>query len=225
MTEQGVEKVDRLRFAPREGALITTRRGRTHLSLFCLASFLVTVILSGCVSVSLFPPKMPLREKTVQGSGADKILLVSVSGLISEGKDGGLLDRDDDLVARIKEELTLAAEDEHKSVVKALVGAHVADHASAGIEPDAGIERNERTPLFLCLLLARLVELVNALQHVERRLAGVEFMILVVERRVPERHDGVAHVFVDGALAVRMALVSGVRKRFISAVRPCGSFL
>ena len=26
-------------------------------------------------------------------------------------------------------------------------------------------------------------------------------MFLVVERRVPERHDGVAHVFVDGALA------------------------
>ena len=56
--------------------------------------------------------------------------------------------------------------------------------------------------LFLRLLLARLVELVDALQHVERRLAGVELMLLVVERRVPERHDGVAHVFVDGALAV-----------------------
>ena len=27
-------------------------------------------------------------------------------------------------------------------------------------------------------------------------------MLLVVERRVPERHDGVAHVFVDGALAI-----------------------
>ena len=26
-------------------------------------------------------------------------------------------------------------------------------------------------------------------------------MLLVVERRVPERHDGVAHIFVDGALA------------------------
>ena len=27
-------------------------------------------------------------------------------------------------------------------------------------------------------------------------------MLLVVERRVPERHDGVAHIFVDGALAL-----------------------
>jgi protease IV len=78
---------------------------------------LCALLASGCVSVSLFPPKMPLREKTVQGTGADKILLVSVSGLISEGKDGGLLDRDDDLVARIKEELTLAAGDEHIKAV------------------------------------------------------------------------------------------------------------
>ena len=41
-----------------------------------------------------------------------------------------------------------------------------------------------------------------ALQHVERGVAGVELVLRVVERRVPERHDGVAHVFVDGALAV-----------------------
>ena len=76
------------------------------------------LLASGCVSVSLFPPKMPLREKSVQGTGADKVLLVSISGIISDGKDGGLLDRDDDLVARIKEELTLAGEDEH---IKALL--------------------------------------------------------------------------------------------------------
>jgi protease-4 len=53
----------------------------------------------------------------VQGTGADKVLLISIAGIISEGKDGGLLDRDDDLVARIKEELTLAAEDEHIKAV------------------------------------------------------------------------------------------------------------
>jgi len=83
-----------------------------------LIVFLFALLASGCVSVSLFPPKMPLREKSVQGTGADKVLLVSISGIISEGKDGGLLDRDDDLVARIKEELTLAGEDER---IKALV--------------------------------------------------------------------------------------------------------
>jgi protease-4 len=83
-----------------------------------LIVFFFALLASGCVSVSLFPQKMPLREKSVQGTGADKVLLVSISGVISEGKDGGLLDRDDDLVARIKEELTLAGEDEH---IKALL--------------------------------------------------------------------------------------------------------
>ena len=32
--------------------------------------------------------------------------------------------------------------------------------------------------------------------------AGVEGLFGVVERRVPERHNAVAHVFVDRALAV-----------------------
>ena len=53
----------------------------------------------------------------------------------------------------------------------------------------------------LCLLLAQLVELVDLLKHVDRGLTGVELMLLVVDRRVPERHDGVAHIFVDGTLA------------------------
>ena len=46
-------------------------------------------------------------------------------------------------------------------------------------------------------------------------------MILVVERRVPERHDGVAHVFVDGALAVE----DGVGQRRQEAVHQRGEAL
>jgi protease IV len=103
----------------RDQGVRAVRRALKDYRKWTLTPFLVCALLaSGCVSVSLFPPKMPLREKTVQGTGADKILLVSISGLISEGKDGGLLDRDDDLVARIKEELTLAAQDDH---IKAIV--------------------------------------------------------------------------------------------------------
>ncbi|HEY3197123.1 MAG TPA: signal peptide peptidase SppA [Nitrospirales bacterium] len=82
-----------------------------------LIVFFLVLFTSGCVSISLFPQKMPLREKTVEGTGPDKVLLLSISGIISEGKDGGLLDRDNDLVARIKEELNLAAEDEHIKAV------------------------------------------------------------------------------------------------------------
>jgi protease-4 len=78
----------------------------------------LSVLLSGCISVSLFPPKMPLKEKTVEGTSGDKILMVNVSGIIGDGKEPGLFDRDDNLLVRIKEELTLAAQDEH---IKALV--------------------------------------------------------------------------------------------------------
>ena len=46
-------------------------------------------------------------------------------------------------------------------------------------------------------------------------------MVLVVERRVPERHDGVAHIFVDGALAVE----DGVGQRRQEAVHQRGEAL
>jgi protease-4 len=83
-----------------------------------LLTLLLPAVLSGCISVSLFPPKMPLKEKTVEGTGGDKILIVNVTGIITDTKEPGLFDRDDNLLARIKEELTLAAQDEH---IKALV--------------------------------------------------------------------------------------------------------
>ena len=111
--EPGVEKGDRCIFAGKHRAL----KIPTTLWPLRVVCAMLALVLSGCVSISLFPQKMPLREKTVQGTGADKVLLVSISGIISHGKDG-LLDRDNDLVARIKEELTLAGEDEH---IKALV--------------------------------------------------------------------------------------------------------
>jgi protease IV len=76
------------------------------------------LVMTGCVSVSLFPPKLPLQEKTLEGTGAEKILLISLSGLIADGKDDGILDHDDNLVSRVREELTRAAKDEH---VKAML--------------------------------------------------------------------------------------------------------
>jgi len=69
------------------------------------------------------------------------------------------------------------------------------------LRADADVERNEGLSSLFRLLLADLVELVDPLQHVDGGVAGVKLMRLVVERRVPERHDGVAHIFVDGALA------------------------
>src|SRR5207244_12578780 len=56
---------------------------------------------------------MPLREKTVQGTAADKILMMDISVVRAEKGSSNHLSESEDLVARIKEELTLAAEDSH----------------------------------------------------------------------------------------------------------------
>lgn len=78
----------------------------------------VTLLTAGCISVSLFPVPQPLREKTVQGTAAEKILMIDVSGVIAEKPGEGAFGSSEDIVARIKEELTMAAED---AQVKALL--------------------------------------------------------------------------------------------------------
>jgi len=76
---------------------------------FCLLLF------SGCslISVSLIPSVEPFEETTIMGTGKDKILIIDISGIISdEGKHGfGLLADEPNTVSRIKEELTTAAQD------------------------------------------------------------------------------------------------------------------
>jgi protease IV len=53
--------------------------------LWFLAVALVLAV--GCVTVqvSLFEEPAPLKEKTISGYGRDKILLLDVSGVITEG--------------------------------------------------------------------------------------------------------------------------------------------
>jgi len=76
---------------------------------------------SGCsfISVSLVPPVQPLRETTVMGKGKEKILIVEISGIISEEEKRGIagLSGEPDMVARIKEELKTAAKDKHVKAV------------------------------------------------------------------------------------------------------------
>lgn len=86
--------------------------------LFTVIAGLTFLVLSGCIyNISLFPKPGPLEEKVVEGTGADKVLLLDISGVISEEKPDGLLDQPD-MVARIKEELKKAEEDK---AVKAVV--------------------------------------------------------------------------------------------------------
>ncbi|MFQ5956481.1 MAG: signal peptide peptidase SppA [Candidatus Brocadiales bacterium] len=78
-------------------------------------------ILSGCaVYVPVTAPTQPLEETTVSGEGKDKVLVVDITGLISDRKKRGplRLGSRPSMVARIKEELEKAREDDD---IKALV--------------------------------------------------------------------------------------------------------
>jgi len=72
------------------------------------------------VTVPLAPGTLPLTEKTLQGRGRDKILLIDISGILSgESRDDFIgRGREPDHVAVLKEVLDKAAEDKS---VKALV--------------------------------------------------------------------------------------------------------
>ncbi|MBI3610046.1 MAG: signal peptide peptidase SppA [Nitrospirae bacterium] len=73
---------------------------------------LLMLLLSGCiVNVSLLPTVEPLKEKRVAGTGKDKIVLMDLSGVISEEEKGTALVSEPNPVARIKEELQLASKD------------------------------------------------------------------------------------------------------------------
>ena len=86
--------------------------------LFATCSLLL--VLNGCMffSVNLAPAPAPLEEKVISGSGKDKILLMDISGVISEKEKESGLTTMPGMVARVKEELNKAADDRR---VKAIV--------------------------------------------------------------------------------------------------------
>ena len=85
-------------------------RHSVYLVLVLFISFL-----SGCafVNVPLMPPPSPLEEQVLEGEGSKKILLLDISGTISEeGKSGGLLGRSaPSIVSLIRESLHKAEKD------------------------------------------------------------------------------------------------------------------
>jgi protease-4 len=85
---------------------------------FIVLAFL-TVWLSGCIfNIRIPQPAEPLQETRVAGAGADKIVLMDLSGTISEEEKGSTLAPEPNMVAQFKEELKKAADD---SAVKAVV--------------------------------------------------------------------------------------------------------
>jgi protease-4 len=85
------------------------------LDLVVMLVLLVTA-LSGCafVNVPLVPPPMPLEEQVLEGDGGKKILLIDISGTISEQeRSTGLLGRSEpSMVSLIRESLQKAEKDD-----------------------------------------------------------------------------------------------------------------
>lgn len=81
---------------------------------------LVAVCLAGCsvISLDLTPRVRPLQETTIEGTGRDKILLVELSGVLAEEPLITLEARPPvPLLARVREELQKAAEDDRVRAV------------------------------------------------------------------------------------------------------------
>ncbi|MBI2413343.1 MAG: signal peptide peptidase SppA [Deltaproteobacteria bacterium] len=79
---------------------------------------ILSIFLGGCVMITL-PTAEPLTEKVIGGEGASKILLIDISGVITDSdKKDGLFSSKQNMTARIKEELDKASEDDD---VKAVV--------------------------------------------------------------------------------------------------------
>lgn len=88
--------------------------------IFLFILLLSLTLICGCQpKMNLFPDGTdPLLEKTLQGEGSDKVLIISVDGTISDEGKRGLLGSSPSLVQEISSRLKLAAEDEN---IKALV--------------------------------------------------------------------------------------------------------
>ncbi len=77
--------------------------------------------LSGCsfISVSLAPSVAPLKETAVMGKGRDKILIIDISGIITDEERRGFagISEEPGMVARVREELKMAARDKRVKAV------------------------------------------------------------------------------------------------------------
>ena len=80
-------------------------------------ALLAATLVTGCVTINLLPGPGPLKEVELSGSGSAKVLMLDLSGLISALEEDGFMERPSP-VARIKEELTRAADDDR---IKAVV--------------------------------------------------------------------------------------------------------
>jgi len=83
-----------------------------------IVALLAVWVLSGCTvfDIALLQPTRPLKEKVIEGEGHAKIVLLEVSGMISEKTKGGLKEKPS-MVAEFKEALQKAEKDDSVAAV------------------------------------------------------------------------------------------------------------
>lgn len=127
-------------------------------SLFLLVTLSILFTLSGCafVNVPLIPPPSPLEEQVLEGDGAGKILLLDISGTISEDeKSGGLLGRSTPSMASlIRESLHKAEKDDDvKGVILRINSPGGTVTASDIIRHDLlEFKKRKKVPVLACIV-------------------------------------------------------------------------
>ncbi|MCF8720536.1 signal peptide peptidase SppA [Nitrospina gracilis] len=86
-----------------------------HLVVQAMLAAVLSLGVSGCTvfEIHLIPPPSPLKEKVLSGEGRTKVLLLEVSGVISNQKVSSMLSprEEEGMVARIREALDKAEKD------------------------------------------------------------------------------------------------------------------
>jgi protease-4 len=123
-----------------------------------LPILLMFFVLSGCafVNVPLISPTSPLEEQVLEGDGTRKILLLDISGTISEDeKSGGLLGRSTpSMVSLIRESLQKAEKDDDiKGVILRINSPGGTVTASDIIRHDLlEFKKRKKVPLLACIV-------------------------------------------------------------------------
>ena len=85
-----------------------------------LSAALLALLLPGCITIDMTNGPSVLQEKTLEGKGRDKILLVDISGMITDQESSsGLVNPNTtpSLIDQVKDALKKAEDDEHVKAV------------------------------------------------------------------------------------------------------------
>jgi protease-4 len=129
---------------------------RKHIAAVVLV--LLVSALSGCafVNVPLTSPSMPLEEQVLEGDGARKILLMDISGTISEKeKSGGLLGSSaPSMVSQVRESLQKAEKDDRIAGVILRINSPGGTVTASDIihHEIVGFRKRKNVPVLACIM-------------------------------------------------------------------------